>query len=66
MNRKEDILVEYEKADMNKRLHLFLQFRDLRNDFLEVELKEYKHLRFSNPNLSNQFLRTLQIWGGTC
>ena len=66
MNRKEDILVEYEKADMNKRLHLFLQFRDLRNDFLEVELKEYKHLRFSNPNLSNQSLRTLQISGGTC
>lgn len=64
MSKIEDILLEYEKADMNKRLHLFLQFRDIRNDFLEIEFKECKYRTFSNPNLCRSFLRTVSKLGG--
>ena len=66
MNTREDILMKYEKADTNKRLLLFLQFRDLRDDFLEIELKEYRPLTFSNPKLSPSVLGTIQIWRATC
>jgi hypothetical protein len=34
-----DIFIQYGEADMNKRLHLFLQFRDLRRGFQEIERK---------------------------
>ncbi len=34
-----DILIQYEEADMRKRLHLFLQFPDLRRGFQEIERK---------------------------
>ena len=40
MERKIDILIQYGKADMGKRLHLFLQFPDLRRGFQEIERKE--------------------------
>lgn len=33
----EDLLKEYEKADMKKRLHMYLWFRDLRPMFFEKE-----------------------------
>jgi hypothetical protein len=66
MSTRENILMEYEKADMNKRLYLFLQFLDLRDDFLEIELKEYRQVTFSNPQLSHSFLRTPQIRREIC
>ena len=34
-----DILIQYGEADMSKRLHLFLQFPDLRGGFQEIERK---------------------------
>jgi hypothetical protein len=34
-----DILVQYGEADINERLHLFLQFPDLRRGFQEIERK---------------------------
>ncbi len=34
-----DILIQYGEADMSKRLHLFLQFPDLRRGFQEIERK---------------------------
>lgn len=34
-----DIFIQYGEADMNKRLHLFLQFPDLRRGFQEIERK---------------------------
>ena len=34
-----DILIQYGEADMSKRLHLFLQFPDLRRAFQEIERK---------------------------
>ncbi len=39
MEREIDILVQYGEADINKKLHLFLQFPDLRNAFQEIERK---------------------------
>ena len=31
------IISEYLQADLNKRLHMFLSYRDLRKDFMEIE-----------------------------
>jgi len=59
MSKIEEILSEYEKGDMNKRLHLFLQFRDLRREFLEIELKDCKYKEFTNPIPCRSFLRTV-------
>ncbi len=39
MKQKLDILIAYGEADINERLHLFLQFPDLRNAFQEIERK---------------------------
>ena len=39
MEREIDILIEYGEADINKKLHLFLQFPDLRNAFQEIDRK---------------------------
>ena len=64
MSKIEEILSEYEKGDMNKRLHLYLFFRDLRKDFLEIEFNERKYRTFSNPNLCRSFLRTVSNFSG--
>ena len=37
--QKMDILIQYGEADINKKLHLFLQFPDLRSGFQEIERK---------------------------
>jgi hypothetical protein len=47
----EDISVEYRKADLQKRLHLFLTYRDLRSDFMELEKKE-RPLRYPAASMS--------------
>jgi hypothetical protein len=39
-NNMEDIIVEYKKADLQGRLNLFLTYRDLRRDFMDLEKKE--------------------------
>jgi len=44
-----DILIQYGKADMSKRLHLFLQFPDLRRGFQEIERK---HLAVRTGSIS--------------
>lgn len=40
MEQKMDTLIQYGKADRGKRLHLFLQFPDLRRGFQEIERKQ--------------------------
>jgi hypothetical protein len=40
MEEKTGILTLYGEADFSKRLHLFLQFPDLRWSFQEIELKD--------------------------
>ena len=44
MKAERDILEEYQNADMVRRLHLYLQFRDYREEFLVLDLKgsEYR------------------------
>ena len=39
MEKEIDILIQYGEADINKKLHLFLQFPDLRSGFQEIERK---------------------------
>jgi hypothetical protein len=39
MEQEIDILIQYGEADINKKLHLFLQFPDLRNAFQEIDRK---------------------------
>ena len=36
----EEIFGDYRKADFTDRLHIYLQFPELRDDFLEIEQKE--------------------------
>jgi hypothetical protein len=64
MRKIEEILSEYKKGDMNKRLHLYLFFRELRDEFLEIELKERKTDECTNPNLCRSFLRIVSTFGG--
>ena len=45
MEKKMKILAEYEQSDSFKRMHLFLQFRDLRPDFQQIEHKKKAPLR---------------------
>lgn len=38
MNGKaESLLEDYRQADFNKRLHLFLEYRELRTEFMQIE-----------------------------
>ena len=39
MEQEMHILIQYGEADINKKLHLFLQFPDLRRGFQEIERK---------------------------
>ncbi|MBT3255859.1 MAG: hypothetical protein HN366_05280 [Deltaproteobacteria bacterium] len=39
MKAERNILEEYQNADMARRLHLYLQFRDYREAFLVLDLK---------------------------
>ena len=44
----EEIYDQYRKADFTDRLNIYLQFPELRNDFLEIEQKDRHHaMRFS-------------------
>jgi hypothetical protein len=42
MRKERDILDEYQQNDFFGRMHLFLQYRDLRGVFQEMERKESK------------------------
>ncbi len=45
MERGIEILIQYALADFYKRMHLFLQFPDLRSFFGEIERNKYYFLR---------------------
>ena len=54
MEQEIDILIQYGKTDINTKLHLFLQFPDLRGGFQEIERK---HLAFQTgfkPSLEKE------------
>jgi hypothetical protein len=40
MEQKIEVLLQYEEADFNERLHLFLGFPDMRWAFQEIERKD--------------------------
>jgi hypothetical protein len=40
MEQKIELLLQYEEADFNKRLHLFLGFPEMRWAFQEIERKD--------------------------
>lgn len=47
MRTAEELFEEYRKGDFHRRLHLYLQYRDLRSRFTQIdsnELKEHKEL----------------------
>jgi len=67
MEQEIDILIRYGEADINTKLHLFLQFPDLRSGFQEIERKKLavqtgsgsllaKHNAYSFPR-SQSFLK---------
>ena len=37
MEKEEKILIKYVQADFCQRMHMFLQYRDLREDFQEID-----------------------------
>ncbi len=45
MNTERNIFEEYQNANMAKRLHLYLQFRDCRDTFLVLDLKDPKYAK---------------------
>jgi hypothetical protein len=47
MEQEIEILIQYEKADFNKRLYLFLEFPDLRRSFQEMDIKHWVGQRAS-------------------
>jgi hypothetical protein len=42
MERIKEILIHYAQADFYERMHLFLQFPDLRDTFQEIERKSFR------------------------
>ena len=43
MKTERNIFEEYQNADITKRRHLYLQFRDYRDTFLGLDLKDSKY-----------------------
>lgn len=57
MRSVEEILLKYEHADMDERIWLFLTYRDLRSDFMEIELNPAPSHRGAKPRLYNLIVR---------
>lgn len=52
-------LEEYRKADLNKRLHLFLQFPNFRREFLKIDMKE-ESVDTNSPDIWSEFSKRIQ------
>jgi hypothetical protein len=68
MEQEIDILIQYGEADMNKRLHLFLQFPDLRRGFQQIEHKELapqsESISFREEHIKGKCARSLSLLVG--
>ena len=53
----EDIYNRYRNAEFTQRLDIYLQFPELRNDFLEIDQKEKKPISIGNAHTSTLFSR---------
>ena len=51
MKKEKEIVARYREADENERLHLFLQYPELRISFQEIDLEEY----FANRDSISEF-----------
>jgi hypothetical protein len=40
MRTEKEVLEQYKHADMGRRLNIYLQFRDYRNEFLLIDLED--------------------------
>lgn len=53
----EDIYNRYRNAEFTRRLDIYLQIPELRNDFLEIDQSEKKTTSIGNTDTSNLFSR---------
>ena len=58
----EEIYSRYRKADFTDRLNIYLQFPDLRNDFLEIEQKDRRPTFFENTKSPSKGLSRINGW----
>ena len=54
MNDNKRIIDEYKDADFEKRLYYFLSYRELRDEFLEIDQSETS-VGFSSSPIKNNF-----------
>jgi len=59
MTGNKNILEEYRKGDLDKRLNLFMECPSLRNRFLEIDQSE----RAGEPNFANAREEDLEVRG---
>ncbi len=48
MNNTSKIIDCYKTGDFNERIHLFLRYRDLRNEFTEIDMYSYNDYKNKN------------------
>jgi hypothetical protein len=54
MEKELEILIQYTQADFFKRMHMFLQFPDLRGSFQEIDLKDLAVQKASSAKEHNK------------
>ncbi len=54
MEKEVEILIQYTKADFFRRMHMFLQFPDLRDSFQEIDLKDLAAQKASSIKVHNK------------
>jgi hypothetical protein len=58
----EEIYGRYRKADFADRLNIYLQFPDLRNDFLEIEEKDRQANFLEDTKSPSKGLNRIYVW----
>jgi hypothetical protein len=56
----EKICADYRISDVTRRLHIFLQYPELRNDFIEIELGEPPAEYWTQPFLPRPINKVLK------
>lgn len=56
-NHLEEIYGQYRQADVTDRLYIYLQYPELRNDFLDIEQKEKQTNRVAPADTHFRFRR---------
>lgn len=59
----QSIIEEYHNADFEKRVYLFLSYRSLRDEFLEIDLSETSVGRLAKP--TKNIFRMCGNWGNS-